>query len=146
MNEEKIMAADTSTEPVIVHPEKPAAEEINCPECNKSTRVDIESIERLEPHLDGWVMIEYSCGKCESYSSHAVSVQSVAKFLNTADAPYGVVKFGRHYIHCGEPMEQKHLKLHSVHAPASEKEPILDVVVPSVVLHCRCGFQISIPH
>lgn len=140
------MKIGTTPEIRIEHSRIPAAEEINCPECHKSCHLDIESIQRLDPHIDGWVMIEYSCGKCESYSSHAVSVQSVAKFLGTTDAPVGVVKFGRHYIHCGEPMEQKELKLHSVHAPSYEQQPILDVVVPSVVLRCRCGFQISIPH
>ncbi|POH57272.1 hypothetical protein CVS28_16900 [Arthrobacter glacialis] len=122
-----------------------AGPQITCIDCNTSEDLTIESIEPVVPRTDGWVMVEYSCGKCESFYAHEASVQAVARFLTTSDTQPGVLRFGRYYIHCGEPMEAFGLRVTGVGSDDDDLHNVLEVHIPTVVLRCRCGFQMLIP-
>ena len=119
--------------------------QIFCMVCATSEHLIIESIESLVPRRDGWIAVEYSCGKCESFFAHEASVQHVALFLAEGDESPGVLKFGRHYIHCGEPMEESGMKISGIGVDEDEVTGLHYVRIPSVVLRCRCGFQMDIP-
>lgn len=119
--------------------------EINCTDCRTSEHLIIESVQSMVPRTDGWVSVEYSCGKCESFYAHDVSVQAVARFLATADAQPGVLKFGRQYIHCGEPMEEVGMNITGLSVDGDGLQHVPEVRIPAVVLKCRCGFQMAIP-
>lgn len=118
---------------------------IFCPVCASSVNLIIESIEPLVPRRDGWIAVEYSCGTCESFFAHEASTQDVAFFLAEGDEIPGVLRFGRYYIHCGEPMEEGDLKISGVGVEEDEVTGLRYVRIPSVVLRCHCGFQIAIP-
>jgi hypothetical protein len=119
--------------------------QIFCSDCGTSEHLIIESIESLVPKRDGWIAVEYSCGNCESFYAHEASVQDVAVFLAEGDESLGVLKFGRHYIHCGEPMEESGMKILGIGVDEDEVTGLHYVRIPSVVLRCRCGFQMAIP-
>lgn len=119
--------------------------QITCIDCRTSKHVTIESIQPVVPRSAGWVMVEYSCGKCESFYAHAASVQAVARVLATSDTQSGVLKFGRNYIHCGEPMEAIGSGFTGVRSDDDDLRDVLEVRIPTIGLKCRCGFQMVIP-
>lgn len=123
-------------------PDQTAGEEDNevfCSNCRTADFIVIESIQSLVPKQRGWVATEYSCGKCEYFYAAGVPVQAVARFLASVSIPSGVLKFGRHYIHCGEPMAE--VKRHGRGASGDVREG----GYPLVVLRCGCGFQMTLP-
>lgn len=119
---------------------------IVCSGCRTSEHLIVESIESPAPRRDGWIAVEYSCGICESFYAHEASVQDVASFLAEGDEIPGVLRFGRYYIHCGELMEEGDMKISCVGVDEDELTGLHYVRIPSVVLRCRCGFQIAIPN
>lgn len=121
-------------------------EEFLCVECGTAEHLEVEEIQTLESGLPGFVMTEYSCGKCEGFYAHEVPVAGLGAFLANTDTPAGVLKFGRHYIHCGEPMMEQEMRLYTLTAPGVRAEELADVVLPGLVLKCSCGFQMSVPH
>lgn len=118
---------------------------ITCVRCHNAEALTIESIQPATPKVDGWVTVEYSCGTCETFYAHAAPVVSVARFLATSDTPSGVLQFGRYYIHCGEPMERTQLKLSRLNVTDGDLASAPAVRVPSAILRCNCGFQMTIP-
>lgn len=122
--------------------------ELTCTQCGTTAHLDVEDVHSLESNADGQVMTEYSCTSCGAFYAHEVSVQDLAKYL-AIDATTGVLKFGRHYIHCGMPMQEAKMNLFpttrntSFNIEPTSLDP--DVTMPSRVLKCRCGFQISMP-
>ncbi|ALV44229.1 hypothetical protein MB46_00565 [Arthrobacter alpinus] len=56
------------------------APEIHCSECNTAEYLTMESIQALSAKKDGWMAVDYSCGNCESYYAHDVSVEAVMAF------------------------------------------------------------------
>lgn len=127
--------------------ESPDADDsiIECTRCKTSKHLLVESIEPLEPQVDGWVAVEYSCGKCEAFFAHTASVQRVAQLLITRDGHSGVWKFGRYFIHCGAPMEEAPIRLSGLDVDDEDLRSVPTVHLPSMVLHCRCGFQMCVP-
>lgn len=119
--------------------------QITCTDCNTSNHLTIESIQPVVPKTNGWVMVEYSCGKCESFYAHEASVQAVARFLTTSETQPGVLRFGRDYIHCGEPMEAIGVRVTNVGSDDDDLREVLEVRIPTVVLRCHCGFRMLIP-
>ena len=119
---------------------------LECANCHTATYLIIESIQQHRPRVPGLVEVEYSCGRCESYSAHTSTVQNIAKILNNSTAGLsssGVLKFGEHYIHCGEPMEFAHFQS----LPPGTLNNSLGAEIPLApllsVLRCQCGFQIE---
>lgn len=129
----------------------PSEPQIICTDCRTSKHLTVESIHAVVPRTDGWVAVEYSCGQCESFYAHNVPVQAVARFLattdaqTTTDAQPGVVKFGRDYIHCGEPMDEAGRKIAGITMDDDDFNGLPTVYIPAAVLKCQCGFQMSIP-
>lgn len=122
-----------------------AGAHISCTKCHTSAHLTIESIHAAVPRTDGWVMVEYSCGRCESFYAHEASVQAVARFLTTNDTQSGVLKFGHSYIHCGEPMGEIGLRVTGVGSGDDDLRDALEVRIPTTVLRCNCGFQMVVP-
>ncbi len=117
-----------------------------CAECHTAEYLIIESIHQHRPKVPGLVEVEYSCGRCESYSAHTSSVQNVATILNNSPASLsvsGVLKFGDHYIHCGEPMEFAHFQSLPPGTPNRSLGAEIPLAPLFPVLRCLCGFQIE---
>lgn len=125
-------------------PANNAPEEITCRRCGTSEHLIIEALQALEPEQDGLVFVDYSCGECESFYAHEVSVKCLTEFISRVEAPLGVAEVGKAYVHCGEPMSEGGMKVTGIDDPADDGR-ILNVLLPTVVLRCRCGFQMSIP-
>jgi hypothetical protein len=122
-----------------------AGPHISCTKCHTPENLTIESIHPMVPRTVGWVMVEYSCGQCESFYAHEASVQALARFLTTNDTQSGVLQFGHSYIHCGEPMEEVGLDVTGVGSDDEDLKEESGVRIPTTVLRCRCGFQMVIP-
>lgn len=127
--------------------EFPAFDEggLNCTNCLTKKHLIIEAINPPESRTAGLVAIEYSCGKCEAYFAHEARVESVAKLLGKSHSGTGVLQFGAHYIHCGEPMSRGRLKLTTLKVTDGDLVDAPGVAIPTTVLLCRCGFQMAIP-
>ena len=119
--------------------------QILCTECGTTEHLIIETIQFLSPKRDGWVAMEYSCGSCESFYAHEASFQAIATFLAEADEQSGVLTFGRHYIHCGQPMEEAGMTISGIGVDEDEVTGMLYIRIPTIVLRCHCGFQMAIP-
>jgi hypothetical protein len=119
--------------------------DIVCVRCNSSAALTLESIGPVSPRMDGWVTVEYSCGKCDTFYAHAAPVVSVAKILAMSNTPTGVLQFGRYFIHCGEPMEKTTIQPSRLRVDDSDLAAVPTVQVPTAVLRCHCGFQMAIP-
>ncbi len=74
-----------------------------CTRCGAANDLIIEAIEATIPAVPGHVCLEYSCLSCDSFYGHNASVQQVATLLNAGATTPGVLHFGHHFIHCGEP-------------------------------------------
>lgn len=123
-----------------------SAEGLRCAHCHTDRHLMVESIQQPESRRAGMVSIEYRCGRCESIYIHDSSVQSASKLLamrGSHDA--GLLKFGNHYFHCGEPMTQRRTEISSVNVAEEDLAVPPAVLVPTAALHCHCGFQISVP-
>ena len=119
---------------------------LECANCHTAKYLIIESIQQHRPKVPGLVEVEYSCGRCESYSAHTSSVQNVAKILNNSPVSLsgsGVLKFGDHYIHCGEPMEFAHFQSLPPATPNRSLGAEISVAPLFSVLRCQCGFQLE---
>lgn len=123
-----------------------SAEGLSCAHCHTDRQLIVESIQQAESRCADMVSIEYRCGRCESIFIHDSSWQSASKLLamrGSHDA--GILKFGNHYFHCGEPMTQWRTEISSVNVSDEDLAVSPAVVVPTAALHCHCGFRISVP-
>lgn len=120
-------------------------ETLNCTICLTDDHLIIESIHPAGSRIAGLVAIEYSCGNCEAFFAHETRVENVAKLLGNKRSETGVLQFGAHYIHCGEPMRRGRLKLATLQVTDSDLVNAPGVAIPTTVLRCRCGFQMAIP-
>ena len=122
---------------------------LECPVCHTSADLIIESLQPHQPRRPGMVEVEYSCGRCDSYSAHTASVQAVAKVLQNTPAvcdSSGVLKFGEHYIHCGEPMEDTNPLAAPMPRPSNDPHAEPHGAPLASMLRCQCGFHIQIDH
>lgn len=118
---------------------------LNCTNCHTDENLIIESINFPAERTPGLVAIEYSCGACEAFFAHDARTESVAKILGRSHSATGVLQFGGHYIHCGEPMSRGRLKITTLKVSDGDLIDAPGVEIPSAVLRCRCGFQMAIP-
>ncbi|PYI38633.1 hypothetical protein CVS30_08690 [Arthrobacter psychrolactophilus] len=118
---------------------------LSCVYCRTDLHLIVESIQTPDSKKPGFVSIEYSCGHCEAFFAHDASVESVAKLLANSHCETGVLQFGSYYIHCGEPMTPGRIKLARLKVSDGDLADAPGLAVPSMVLRCRCGFQISLP-
>lgn len=118
---------------------------LDCTICHTDQHLIIEAIQPAESRTAGLVSIEYSCGNCEAFFAHEARVESVAKLLGKSRSETGVLQFGAHYIHCGEPMSRGRLKLTTLKVTDGDLIDAPGVAIPTTVLRCRCGFQMAIP-
>lgn len=90
----------------------------------------------------------YSCISCRRHYLHPTHVAAVATILNGTSSPTGVLVFGPHYIHCGQPMQKAGSELRRLSAPTftdRATEEGFDVYLATRVLRCSCGFQMELP-
>ncbi|PYI38694.1 hypothetical protein CVS30_09060 [Arthrobacter psychrolactophilus] len=116
---------------------------LECITCHSSDHLTIDSIHGLHPKVRGRVAVEYKCILCGTTHLCDAAVEAVARILANIPTATGVLKIGRDYIHCGEPMQhlsQQRLKL-KVQDPFVEEESVID----APVLRCHCGFQLALP-
>ncbi|MHA7269874.1 hypothetical protein [Arthrobacter sp. HLT1-20] len=118
---------------------------LECIGCQSAEYLTIESIQGLNPRIPGRVAVEYSCGRCEAFYAHDASVETIAKVLTNTPMAAGVLKFGRHYIHCGEPMERVDYRLPALMAQESTGQDNPPITWRPAQLRCRCGFRIAVP-
>lgn len=118
---------------------------LNCTNCHTDQHLIIEAIHPCDSRSAGLVALEYSCGKCEAFFAHDARVENVAKLLGTVKSETGILQFGPHYIHCGEPMRRGRLKVSTLKVTDGDLIDAPGVAIPSTVLRCRCGFQMAIP-
>jgi hypothetical protein len=117
-------------------------------QCETDEYLVIESIDSLRPPRTGLVDVAYTCVECDFFYAHTAAVARVAEALNRAGQRSGVLQFGGHYLHCGEPMTRAGSQQRSVHATLSTEltgEGPLEVYLRTRVLRCSCGFQMEIP-
>lgn len=138
------MTCDSNT---IDNPAPSASEgtEFTCGKCGTPDHLIIESLQALDPDLDGWVSVDYSCGACGSFFAHDVAVTCLTGLISDLESPLGVAEVGQQYVHCGEPMQEGDMDVTGIADTQSQENHILEVQLPTVVLRCRCGFQMSIP-
>jgi hypothetical protein len=119
---------------------------LNCSGCGSTDDLIIESIGPIEPKIAGRISVEYSCSACGSFSAHDATVQQVAELLNAGAIAPGVLRFGRYFIHCGEPMEELAEGASHLRPPAgSQGNPAGPISVRTHRLRCHCGFQLDVP-
>ncbi|MCQ9163990.1 hypothetical protein [Arthrobacter sp. STN4] len=117
-----------------------------CTRCGTGNDLVIEAIEATSPALPGQVSLEYSCLSCGSFYGHDASVGQVAALLNAGATAPGVLHFGHHYIHCGEPMEETGEGLSCLNDPwGSESGLPATISLRTRLLKCHCGFQLDAP-
>jgi len=138
----------------VSHPRKPGpsngsqGQQLWCAQCHTNEYLIIESIETLRPPRTGLVEVSYTCVECDFFYAHTASMADVAEVLNRPTQGSGVLQFGGHYLHCGEPMTLVGSEQRSVHATLSTEltgEGALEVYLRTRVLRCGCGFQMEIP-
>lgn len=118
---------------------------LSCVHCGTDLHLIVESIQAPDSKTPGFVSIEYSCGRCEAFFAHDASVESVAKLLTNSPCETGVLQFGSYYIHCGEPMTPGRIKLARLKVSDGDLDNAPNMTLPTMVLRCRCGFQLSLP-
>lgn len=116
---------------------------LECLNCHSSEHLTIDSIHGLHPKVSGRVAVEYSCDLCGTTHLSDAAVEAVAKVLANIPAATGVLKIGREYIHCGEPME----RLSHQRVKLNVQDPFVEdgAVIRAPVLRCHCGFQLALP-
>lgn len=117
-----------------------------CTQCRTRDYLILESVESTAPKVRGKVAVQYSCGNCESFYAHDVSVEEIALVLHTQPVSADIVNFGNTYIHCGEPMVKRELRIAGIQADIEDLADAPVVQVESAVLRCLCGFQMAIPN
>lgn len=118
---------------------------LDCTVCHTDSHLILESIQPSHSRTSGKVSVEYSCGKCKAFFAHETHVQSVARILAKNHGSGGILKFGRYYIHCGEPMGRGSLKLTTLKMAGGDLLDATELELPTTVLRCHCGFQMTIP-
>jgi hypothetical protein len=128
------------------------AEPIWCGNCNTTDHLILDSIEPLDPPVEGLVDISYICVECDTFYAHPAVFLDAAAILNNRGDTSGVLQFGGEYVHCGRPMELAGSVQRSVQAPILTDRPeqdsaaeLLDVYLTTKVLQCSCGFRMELP-
>lgn len=119
-----------------------------CAGCGTDRGITVYSIEALNPRSSGMVEVGYSCIRCRRHFLHSADVGAVATIVNRTSSLTGVLVFGPHYIHCGQPMQKSGSELRRLSAPRftdRSSEDVLDVYLATRVLRCSCGFQMEMP-
>ncbi|MDO5753348.1 hypothetical protein [Arthrobacter sp.] len=116
-----------------------------CTKCGTSNGLKIEALEGVIPASPDHVSIEYSCSDCDSFYGHRATVQQVARLLNASTPTLGVLRIGRAFIHCGQPMTE------TLEADAPLGDPAsghygcsAENAVRFRLLKCNCGFQLDV--
>lgn len=126
--------------------DNPGPPALICTRCGSANGLIIEAIEATIPAVPGHVCLEYSCLSCGSFYGHDASVQQVATLLNAGATTPGVLHFGHHFIHCGEPMEAIGEGISCLDGPAgSQSGRSAAISIRTRLLKCHCGFQLDVP-
>ncbi len=126
--------------------DNPGTPALICTRCGDADGLLIEAIGAIIPVMPGFVSIEYSCSACGSFYGHGATVQQVAELLNAGATAPGVLHFGHHFIHCGEPMEDIAEDTSRLHPPAgTQNGPPVAMPLRTRLLKCHCGFQLDVP-
>ncbi|VXC08746.1 conserved hypothetical protein [Arthrobacter sp. 9V] len=125
------------------------AKGLACTRCGSNDRLNLETIESIEPHTgELMVWVSYTCVACDSSYAHNAPFHDVAVVLNRSGNTTGLLQFGGAYFHCGEPMAFSESSARSVYAPMTTEDVddgLLDVYLKTKVIQCRCGFRMELP-
>ncbi|MFE4836375.1 hypothetical protein ACFRAU_17050 [Arthrobacter sp. NPDC056691] len=92
----------------------------------------------------------FSCSSCRGPRVPATTAELLAPVLARYLCPGDdVVHIGATYIHCGEPMTPSDVARRQLESPVHTQPgpaDFLDEDLQTKVLHCRCGFQMELPH
>jgi hypothetical protein len=92
--------------------------------------------------------VAFSCTHCGGSGVLETGPEYVAAVLARSSAGGDVVHIGGSYIHCGEPMSTSDPELRYAFQPVTTVETPADdlgVYLQTIVLRCRCGFQVELP-
>ena len=106
--------------------------------------MSIRSIDALRPVSETLVELAYSCTACGLFYAHRADVAQVAVVRNRPRRIPGVLVFGGHYIHCGQPMEKAGAELRRLQNPVTTDQATGRLPLDPV-LRCACGFQMELP-
>jgi hypothetical protein len=130
----------------------PPPDPLRCLHCGNGETLEITSIDALDagsPNAGSpfMVAVTFTCTRCGVPCTCDADVSEVARVLNRPGNTAGVLAFGGHYIHCGQPMTAVGTELRSVNGSYSDRlvPEALSVYLATRVLRCRCGFQMEIP-
>ncbi len=130
-------------------PPQPGAAPLWCAGCGTDKHLIIESIQAQTPTSSQQLAVFYTCTSCGFSYSHAATVQQAGAILNRRGIQDGLLEFGSHYFHCGEPLRDVATASRSFEAPQTarsrSRNSPLEVHLHTKVLRCRCGFELEIP-
>jgi hypothetical protein len=132
--------------------QSPPPDPLRCATCGNGDTLKITAIDALDagsPFAGSpfMVAVTFTCTGCGAPDTRDADVAEVARILNRPGNPSGVLAFGDHYIHCGQPMNTVGSELRSINGSYSDRliPEALSVYLATRVLRCRCGFQMEIP-
>lgn len=140
----------TISESAIPHePHRPGASPLWCDDCGTDKHLIIESIQARAPRFSQQIAVFYTCTSCGTSYNHAATVQQAGAILNRRGIQDGLLEFGSHYFHCSEPLRevktaQRRFGAPKTGRPRSRSSPH-EVLLPTKVLRCSCGFEMEIP-
>lgn len=124
-----------------------AASHFGCTHCGNDGRLTLHSITAASPPSYALVEVGYSCDSCNVHYVGRADAAAVAAVLSRLHSPPGVMVFGGHYVHCGQPMQRLGSEVRQLSAPgfsAGPPEEAFGVHVTARVLRCSCGFQMDV--
>lgn len=92
--------------------------------------------------------ISYTCVQCDGRYAHDAGTESTSTGTLDQFPPQAAEVMGGFYRHCREPMTRgvtAERSILSTLSSGAEEESELEVYMRTMVLHCRCGFNIELP-
>jgi hypothetical protein len=140
----------TLSESAIPHePHQPGASPLWCAACGTDKYLAIESIQARIPRSSQQLAVFYTCTSCGLSYSHPATVQQAGAILNRRGIQDGLLEFGKHYFHCGEPLREVKTALRRFEAPQTgrprSRSSPQQALLHTKILRCSCGFELEIP-
>jgi hypothetical protein len=118
-----------------------------CGGCASDEYLRIDSLTVLN-RQHGTLAVAFSCTRCGASGFLETAPEFVAAVLARSSAGGDVVHINGSYIHCGEPMSKSDPELRYAFQPVITLEmpaDVLGIYLQTMVLRCRCGFQMELP-
>lgn len=124
----------------------PQPRQLRCETCGTEHQLTIHAIRAMGSANGDLVTVSYTCNQCGLFNEHLAYAGDVAAALHQVRGMAKVIMFGDDYIHCGFPMEEAGFEIERLCYRSSNNGGSLNAVsLPTLVLRCRCGFQLEVP-